>query len=57
MLLPRLAAFTDRSWSGGEPDYPDFLRRLSSMLRLYDACGYEYRKLTAADSLPEQKRD
>ena len=51
MLLPRLAAFSDRSWSGGEPDYPDFLDRLSSMIRLYDACGYNYRHLTPEDSL------
>lgn len=51
MLLPRLAAFSDRSWSGGEPDYPDFLDRLSSMIRLYDACGYNYRRLTPEDSL------
>ena len=43
MLLPRLAAFAERAWTGGEGNYPDFLRRLESLSRLYDAQGYEYR--------------
>lgn len=43
MLLPRLAAFAERAWTGGEGNYPDFLRRLESFSRLYDAQGYEYR--------------
>ena len=37
MLLPRLAAFAERAWTGGEGNYPDFLRRLESFSRLYDA--------------------
>lgn len=52
MLLPRLAAFAERAWMGGEGDYPDFLRRLESLSRLYDAQGYEYRDFRPeADSL------
>ncbi len=52
MLLPRLAAFAERAWTGGEGDYPDFLRRLESLSRLYDAQGYEYRDFRPeADSL------
>ena len=52
MLLPRLAAFAERAWTGGEGDYPDFLRRLKSLSRLYDAQGYEYRDFRPeADSL------
>lgn len=42
MLLPRLAAFAERAWTGGEGNYPDFLRRLESLSRLYEAQGYEY---------------
>ena len=52
MLLPRLAAFAERAWTGGEGNYPDFLRRLESLSRLYDAQGYEYRDFRSeADSL------
>ena len=52
MLLPRLAAFAERAWTGGEGNYPDFLRRLESFSRLYDAQGYEYRDFRPeADSL------
>lgn len=52
MLLPRLAAFAERAWTGGEGNYPDFLRRLESLSRLYDAQGYEYRDFRPeADSL------
>ena len=52
MLLPRLAAFAERAWTGGEGNYPDFLRRLESFSRLYDAQGYEYRDFRSeADSL------
>ena len=52
MLLPRLAAFAERAWTGGERNYPDFLRRLESFSRLYDAQGYEYRDFRPeADSL------
>lgn len=52
MLLPRLAAFAERVWTGGEGNYPDFLRRLESFSRLYDAQGYEYRDFRSeADSL------
>ena len=52
MLLPRLAAFAERAWTGGEWNYPDFLRRLESFSRLYDAQGYEYRDFRSeADSL------
>ena len=52
MLLPRLAAFAERAWTGGEGNYPDFLRRLESFSRLYDAQGYEYRDFwPEADSL------
>lgn len=52
MLLPRLAAFAERAWTGGEGNYPDFLRRLESFSRLYDAQGYEYRDFRQeADSL------
>ena len=52
MLLPRLAAFAERAWTGGEGNYPDFLRRLESLSRLYDAHGYEYRDFRPeADSL------
>ena len=52
MLLPRLAALAERAWTGGEGNYPDFLRRLESFSRLYDAQGYEYRDFRSeADSL------
>ena len=49
MLLPRLAAFAERAWTGGEGNYPDFLRRLESLSRLYDAQGYEYRDFRLED--------
>lgn len=42
MLLPRLAALSEVGWALDRREYPDFLRRLRRMARLYDACGYRY---------------
>lgn len=43
MMLPRLAAFAELSWSGSRrTGYTDFLNRLSDMLYLYDRMGWHF---------------
>ena len=42
MLLPRLAAMSEVGWALDRKEYPDFLRRVRHLARLYDACGYGY---------------
>jgi hexosaminidase len=48
MLLPRMSALSEVQWCEGEAkDYERFLENLKSMLRIYDALGYNYRPLDA----------
>lgn len=43
MLLPRLAALSEVQWSSPErKDWNDFLRRMRSMVKIYDLYGYNY---------------
>ena len=41
-VLPRLAALAERGWSYNRSTYDDFVRRLFSLRKTYDACGYIY---------------
>jgi hexosaminidase len=48
MLLPRMSALSEVQWCQSEAkDYERFLENLKSMLRIYDALGYNYRPLDA----------
>ncbi len=42
MVLPRLAAIAEISWTYGEKNYDDFARRVHLLRKLYDKCGYKY---------------
>ena len=42
MILPRLDAFSEAAWTGGERDFDDFHARLQVMARRYDAMGLNY---------------
>ena len=44
MLLPRLSALAEVGWSLDRKDYGDYLRRVSRLAKIYDACGYNYAK-------------
>lgn len=45
MLLPRIAALSETQWCDPKKkDYNDFLRRMPSILSLYDREGYNYAK-------------
>ena len=44
-ILPRMAALSELQWAQPDKkDFNSFLERLTPMLRLYDNCGYGYRK-------------
>lgn len=43
LALPRMAALSERAWSGERTSYVNFLDRLCNGLKpVYDACGYNY---------------
>ena len=42
MLLPRLDAFSEAAWTGGERDFDDFYQRLQVMAKRYDGMGLNY---------------
>lgn len=44
MLLPRLAALAEVSWTYGEKNEEDFISRLKQLTKRYDALGYTYAK-------------
>lgn len=44
-ILPRMAALSELQWAQPEKkDFKNFLQRLTPMLKVYDNCGYGYRK-------------
>lgn len=44
MVLPRMAAMAENGWSYDRKDYDDFVRRMQSLRRIYDLCGFNYAK-------------
>ena len=44
MVLPRMAAMAENGWSYDRKDYDDFVRRMQSLRRIYDPCGFNYAK-------------
>ena len=42
MVLPRLAAIGEASWSYDRKDYDGFVRRMESLRKLYELNGYRY---------------
>ena len=42
MILPRLDAFSEAAWTGGDRDFDDFHARVQVMARRYDALGLNY---------------
>ena len=42
MVLPRMAALSEVGWANDRKEYNDFVRRLHSLRRIYEAEGYRY---------------
>lgn len=46
MALPRMAALSEQQWTEAPKDFEAFIQRLESLLKVYEAEGYNYRPLT-----------